>query len=338
MGNGVLDGTIMNMDYGIDFNLDLGLLTSWQYSDQSYQVNYRQNPNSNNNHAGCVFDADSDGICDTQDHCRDLNACNYMAPENNWCFTDYDQDGICDNLDGCFETGMMGCNHSDPNATYCRGIYAPYPDNNPLTFDEHFDGDCNYSYETSYCTDIAACNYANVNYETCQYPNSGFDCFGNCLSTTCIGMEYQGGTVVYIFQPGEIGFVPGETHGLIMANQDLPNLYQWGCNGVDLSGVSGNGFQNTMDIVQECPEISAGSACSELFLNGYDDWFLPSLAEMLHIFENNISFSDGLFWTSSEVSTISAYVVISPGPGIDSSELLGIEKSGTALVRPFRIF
>jgi len=98
-----------------------------------------------------------------------------------------------------------------------------------------------------------------------------------------IGNFYQGGIVFYLDETGK--------HGLVcpITNQSPPSPEVhggWGCaNGVNIDGADataiGTGLQNTLDIIAACPTVGiAAEICANLTLNGYEDWYLPSLDEL----------------------------------------------------------
>ena len=116
--------------------------------------------------------------------CTDATACNYDSeavyddgacayPELAYdcdgnCLSDTDGDGVCDELEiyGCTTEG--NCLY-DPNAT------------------EHDEDMCQVSPFCIGCNDEAACNFnpnvipePNFNDGSCEYPEDGFDCDGNC--------------------------------------------------------------------------------------------------------------------------------------------------------------
>jgi len=107
-----------------------------------------------------------------------------------------------------------------------------------------------------------------------------------------VGSISSGGVVFYLFGPGDTGYVAGETHGLVVAMSDYATSVGWGCNGTDLPNVPnvpynggnpsglgaeiGDGFNNTNDILNDCPSPPAAVAARSLG----PDWFLPSAKEL----------------------------------------------------------
>lgn len=122
-------------------------------------------------------------------------------------------------------------------------------------------------------------------------------------------LEKEGGYIGYIFQKGDNGYVEGEEHGIIVSKTIFEKM-KWGCTGINLIGAEkmglGGGKQNTDDIIKDCPNITPASICKNLNLNGYSDWVLPNITELISIKEWRLYRipSDFLFtkyfWTSSE--------------------------------------
>ncbi len=120
-----------------------------------------------------------------------------------------------------------------------------------------------------------------------------------------VGTSYQGGKIFYIFQPGESGYVAGQTHGLIAATSDQGSAY-WGCYGASLtvSNSLGSGSTNTASIIGSCSD--SGTAASKARAHnggGYSDWYLPSQEELykLYLVRSDIGgFTNGKYWSSSQ--------------------------------------
>lgn len=119
-----------------------------------------------------------------------------------------------------------------------------------------------------------------------------------------IGSNYQGGIIFYL--------EPGGLHGLIAAPLDQAHA-PWGCYGTDIEGTAyeiGTGQANTTMIVNMCGEQGAAKICNDLELNGYDDWFLPSILELseMHKHVDVIGgFADFLYWSSSNYGSNHAW-------------------------------
>jgi hypothetical protein len=116
-----------------------------------------------------------------------------------------------------------------------------------------------------------------------------------------IGQKYQGGIIFYIDSTGQ--------HGLIAAPFDvrksapLASSMTWRIPGAYGSEV-GAGHLNTLDMLQVkmFQAETAPYLCSIFNLDGYTDWFLPSMDELdlLYLHKNEIGdFSSKFYWSST---------------------------------------
>jgi hypothetical protein len=125
-----------------------------------------------------------------------------------------------------------------------------------------------------------------------------------------VGTSYQGGKIFYIFQPGEPGYVAGQTHGLIAATSDQGSG-AWGCYGSKrtTSELLGSGSTNTATIIGGCGQSDIAARRARAHRGGnYEDWYLPSKEELykLYLERNSIGGFNGTYWSSSEAPTGSA--------------------------------
>lgn len=114
------------------------------------------------------------------------------------------------------------------------------------------------------------------------------------------GEFINGGYVFFIDETGE--------HGLVCAPSDLQLASVWGnCSPGGAAGkATGTGKANTEDIISGCPETStAASLCHDLELDGYNDWFLPSVNELQLMYRNLHEkglggFKETYYWSSTQ--------------------------------------
>lgn len=116
-----------------------------------------------------------------------------------------------------------------------------------------------------------------------------------------IGKSYGGGIIFYLDNTGQ--------HGLVCATSDQIQGVRWNNGTVILIGTSrlvGTGQANTTAIVNaQGSGIYAASICDQLILNGYTDWFLPSIDELQLIYNQKaviggFTGSYEYYWSSSE--------------------------------------
>jgi hypothetical protein len=129
-------------------------------------------------------------------------------------------------------------------------------------------------------------------------------------ATYSIGDIVNGGVVFWLDSTGQ--------HGLVAAMSDCATSVGWGCNSTDLPNVPnansnppvglgaeiGDGFNNTNDILTDCPTAPAAFAARSLGA----EWFLPSAKELNQMYINKTTLEgvsgftafSSVYWSSTE--------------------------------------
>ncbi|MBE9467506.1 MAG: DUF1566 domain-containing protein [Bacteroidetes bacterium] len=137
---------------------------------------------------------------------------------------------------------------------------------------------------------------------------------GGTQPTLAVGVTYGGGIIFYILQDGDLGYVAGETHGLIAAPSDQSTNIQWD-NGTHITtGATaitlGTGNANTNTIVASQGAGSyAAQLCADLSLGGFADWYLPSKDELQKLYINKVILgcsASSVYWSSTEINNVQA--------------------------------
>ena len=189
----------------------------------------------------------------------------------------------------------------------------------------------------SKCVEDGYCGY-NLDLYECFHPQPGYNCNEEEIELH-IGMEIYGGIIFYVDETGN--------HGLVSAKEDI-GFYPWSYNSQNLSGASdnslGGGEENTLYIINNSNDYTAAHRCSEILLNGYDDWYLPTETELLEMYNsigngsefNNLGNfeTEYSYWSSLSCGTWTAH-----GVGMSGGDASGCpNKSTNEHIRPIRSF
>jgi hypothetical protein len=171
--------------------------------------------------------------------------------------------------------------------------------------------------------------------------------YGGVTFDSLYGKMYAGGLIFFLYPGAESGLVTAPP--LWYGNNNPDPFAPFGCFLLDIPGAGGTaigtGAQNTIDIEAGCPQGGIGAdICANLVLNGFTDWFLPSIGELNEMYlkvgqgasganQNIAGFTDNVYWSSSEISIFEASLYVFTN-GIEGS----YDKDFPNLIRPIRGF
>ncbi len=197
----------------------------------------------------------------------------------------------------------------------------------------------------AFVSELTGLTCSTTYYVRAYATNSAGTSYGNEVSFTTgleAGDNYLGGVVYYLLQPNDWGYDANYKHGLVIAKENLSTTAPWGCQGIDVLisyAVIGWGQESTKYITAyDSDKGIAGRLCTDITINGYSGWFLPTVDELRVAMNRSMfidvgGFGNGLWWTSTQQDADYATMLRIPG-----ATIVRARKSDKAFVRPVRSF
>lgn len=124
-----------------------------------------------------------------------------------------------------------------------------------------------------------------------------------------IGDRLQGGIVFFVDETGQSGLVAAPF-------DQTEKEIRWGKNSKTYARSRSDGYKNTKLIVQyfnsHSVNTSAAHLCDNLELNGFDDWYLPAIEELMLMYNNKMNiggFIEGDYCSSTEYGREDSYSI-----------------------------
>lgn len=163
--------------------------------------------------------------------------------------------------------------------------------------------------------------------------------YGQEVTFTTLPVGQKGPSGGYVFY--DRGVNSRGWRYLEAAPNDQTNGIEWGCDKISMDSTFievGKGESNTKFISTHCSKNNASKICSNLSLNGTNDWFLPSIVELylmyINLHSQNLgNFVNDFYWSSSESSATEAISL-----GFEYGYSSNDSKSYTEYVRAARKF
>jgi hypothetical protein len=114
-----------------------------------------------------------------------------------------------------------------------------------------------------------------------------------------MGMFIRGGELFYILKQGDPGYIEGELHGLVVSPIVAIQAPWDNGNSIFVGATDSAVFTGKLNTDKIVAALGSGyyaaKLCDDLVLNGYSDWYLPSLLET--------KLMKKYCWSSTELST-----------------------------------